>query len=204
MSYLFVFEGVDGVGKTTLIRKIANKLEEAGITVRIMSDPSKEIPVCAAIRQEVLDNSYSREQSSLLFQASRVILDRYIRQGDSNEVILLDRYWPSTAVYQYDGVDLKKYKEITELMHSALQPDAFFLIEDTPERIQGRLAGRDDKNRYDDVEVIKIKHKMRRYRDVFNAYKGFFSCVPVYALKLQDAQTMALRAITMILAEKIN
>lgn len=200
---LFVFEGVDGVGKTTLIKSLASKLSAAGYDVLTLSDPSKELPLCSLIREEVLGKDYSSEDSMALFIASRIILDKYILDTDDSTVILLDRYWPSTAVYQLKGLDNGKHNELMNLMETSLVPDGIFLIEDNPSDIEFRLVNRSmERNRYDETDYAVIANRMRRYRDVLRVFKAYNPRTMVDIVQLAGAESHILSSICKKLSEK--
>lgn len=166
---LFVFEGVDGVGKSTLVTTVRDKLAELGISAVILSDPSKELEATKAIREEVFANEYHPDQASVLFKAARIILEKHISSYPKDTVILLDRYWPSTAVYQYKGLKEGLVHKVVALILSAIPVAKYFHIYQDATVILDRFRNRNGEvNHYDADSLDKIQFRMQNYLDVFN------------------------------------
>lgn len=171
---LFVFEGTDGVGKTTLIEKVASELRALGKVVVVLSDPSKEFDCTIGIREEVFKNKYRTEDAAVMFKAARLVLERHIWGLRSNPsvIILLDRYWPSTAIYQYEGVHSDFRREIVDLMTESINVTEYFLITDKPKNIKSRLESRNaEKNHYDVEDEEGIRYMQKQYRLLFKVMK---------------------------------
>lgn len=102
-SGLFVaFEGGDGSGKTTQVRALAQRLEEAGREVVTSREPGGT-PLGEAIRNLLLhgDDMGARAEA-LLYAASRAQhVDELIRPAlERGAAVITDRYWDSSIAYQ--------------------------------------------------------------------------------------------------------
>ena len=64
-----VFEGIDGVGKSTVSRKVAEELESRGMRVKVTAEPTHE-GIGAFIRSG-LSGPISQKTEALLFVADR-------------------------------------------------------------------------------------------------------------------------------------
>ncbi|HQH50557.1 MAG TPA: dTMP kinase [Candidatus Cloacimonadota bacterium] len=105
MKGLFVtFEGIEGSGKSTQMKMLAEKLEELGRPLLLTREPGGP-PIAESIRALLLDpgnKEMLRETELLLYSASRAqhtgqwILPA-LRQG---KIVLCDRYYDSTIAYQ--------------------------------------------------------------------------------------------------------
>lgn len=90
---IFAFEGVDGAGKTTAMKKVAEKL----------SHPTEifKFPTYTQL------GLYAKDSSKPYSGAMYFLLDIYeemvhIQNSlDNNKIVLVDRFWPSTLVYAY-------------------------------------------------------------------------------------------------------
>lgn len=104
-----VFEGIDGTGKTTLCRNVADRLRADGRDVEVTAEPTHE-GIGALIRSGSIDG-ISQRTESLLFLADRSHHTEQIRTWvDQGKVVLCDRYFASTIAYQSsklngDGID---------------------------------------------------------------------------------------------------
>lgn len=102
---LFVtFEGGDGTGKTTQLRRLAARLRAAGRTVVETREPGGA-PGAEEIRRLVLEGEpgrWSPVTELLLFNASRRDhMERVVAPALSRgEVVLCDRFADSTRIYQ--------------------------------------------------------------------------------------------------------
>jgi dTMP kinase len=102
---LIVFEGVDGTGKSTQIRHALDWIKANGFVVESYREPGGT-EVGERIRTLLLDKAISDIEAHaemMLFFASRAQLaHEKIRPAlkDENKIVLLDRYFYSTAAYQ--------------------------------------------------------------------------------------------------------
>lgn len=91
------FEGLDGAGKTTLVRKVASLLREVNLPVVHTKEPT-DGEYGAGVRNPRLPR-YAREQAAWADRGEHVhrVLRPALERGD---IILCDRYYLSTAAYQ--------------------------------------------------------------------------------------------------------
>ena len=138
---LYVFEGADGCGKTTLASRLACWLSEKGIAVDLLAFPGREAGTLGQ-HVNVLHHDPGAFGIRELFPASLQLLhvaahldtiERRIRPAlASGRIVVLDRYWWSTWVYgRVAGVaaaTLEAMIAIERAHWAADQPDAVFLI----------------------------------------------------------------------------
>lgn len=106
---VFVFEGVDHVGKTTIISQLNQKLtNEYNLSVLSFSFPGKEERTLGGLVYDIHHNTlkYFNEPINsasiqLLHIASHIdnIYTKIIPAMKNSEIILLDRFWWSTFAY---------------------------------------------------------------------------------------------------------
>ena len=105
---LFItFEGMDGSGKTTQMRRLAERLRGRGRTVLETAEPGGTA-IGRKVRQILLDaanQELSPTAELLLYFASRAQnVDERIRPAlERGEIVLADRFTDSTLVYQGCG-----------------------------------------------------------------------------------------------------
>jgi len=105
---LFItFEGMDGSGKTTQMRRLAARLRGLGRTVVETVEPGGP-PIAMQIRRILLDaanQELSPSTEVLLYFASRAQnVDQWIAPAlDRGEIVLSDRFTDSSLVYQGYG-----------------------------------------------------------------------------------------------------
>lgn len=99
---LIAFEGIDGVGKTTQLRLLAEALTKMGHNVVSTREPTNG-PFGRKIRQVLVNrNAVSPEEEFELFMADRrEHVEKLIGPSLSKgKIVLTDRYYLSTAAYQ--------------------------------------------------------------------------------------------------------
>ncbi|MBM2577523.1 dTMP kinase [Jannaschia sp. Os4] len=137
------FEGIDGSGKSTQARRLAEHLRGQGREVVLTREPGGS-EGAEEIRALVLRGDpgrWSPETELLLFNAARRDnLERTIRPAlDRGAVVICDRYADSTRVYQ--GLTRHDLTAKVDALHDLMigrEPDATFLIDLDPAVALGR------------------------------------------------------------------
>ena len=141
------FEGIDGSGKSTQARLLADHLRGAGREVVVTREPGGS-EGAEEIRKLVLEGGtdrWSSETELLLFTAARRDhLERVIRPVLARGAVLIcDRFADSTRVYQ--GLSRGRLRDEVDALHAlmiGLEPDRTFLIDMDPETGLARALGR--------------------------------------------------------------
>ena len=135
---LITFEGIDGAGKSTQVKKLKRYLTENGREVLTLREPGGTI-VAEKIRELLLESKHDITPIGelLLFSASRAELVQQVILPElkKNKVVILDRFFDSTTAYQgYGrGLDLHLLQEINAIATFGLQPDLTFFLDISPE-----------------------------------------------------------------------
>ena len=132
-------EGIEGSGKTTQIGHIGRFLRSGGVDFTVTREPGGT-ELGAKIRAILLDPRSSEMAPAtelLLYTADRA---QHIRQVilpalDAGKVVLCDRYFDATLVYQgyARGLDLENILKLHQLMCDGLKPELTLLFDLTPE-----------------------------------------------------------------------
>jgi len=145
---LFVsFEGIDGSGKSTQARLLADRLRGLGREVVLTREPGGS-PGAEEIRRLVLTGDRARwspETEILLFTAARRDhLERTIRPALSRgAVVVTDRFADSTRLYQ--GTTRGDLRALVDRLHSlmiGLEPDLTVVIDMDPAQALARSLER--------------------------------------------------------------
>jgi dTMP kinase len=152
------FEGIDGSGKSTQLRLLANFLKQAGCDVLLTREPGGT-PVGNRLRAALLDAHEEVDPLTelLVFAADRAQhVRRVLRPAlESGQIVLSDRYADATRAYQGGGRGFSPelIAEIIELATEGLKPDLTVLfdlsIEDSTARTQRRGNGTQRGDRLD-------------------------------------------------------
>lgn len=135
-----VFEGGDGVGKSTQTRLLADWLRSRGHEVIVTFEPG-EGPIGRQIRDILLSpdtEDLSPRAEALLFAADRAqhvhsLIEPALRRGAT---VISDRYVDSTLAYQGAGraLDVAEIERINWWATGDLRPDLVVLLDLDPER----------------------------------------------------------------------
>ncbi len=149
---LIVFEGTEGAGKTTQLKRLTERLTSLGIPCLAVREPGGT-PVGDAIRQILLDpeREITDATEALLFMASRAeLVAREIRPSLSRGIpVLLDRFFLSTYAYQVVGRGLPEaeVRAANKLATGGLVPDLTLLLDVTAREGLARADARGDRDR---------------------------------------------------------
>lgn len=108
-GFFISFEGGEGAGKSTQIRRLAERLQAAGHDVVLTREPGGS-PGAEAIRELLVNGAADRwspvTETLLMYAARRDHVERVIRPAlAQGKVVLCDRFADSTRAYQGAGGD---------------------------------------------------------------------------------------------------
>jgi dTMP kinase len=184
-GYFITFEGLDGSGKTTQLRRLANWLQAEGHRVVTLRQPGGT-SLGDRIRSILLD---SRSEATLgpiapLAEMALMFADRaqsiheiILPALDSGAIVLCDRYTDSSEAYQGAGRQLGSERILA--MHRAvcddLQPDLTLLLLPSLEASLRRARGRNqrrlqqkgtDENRFEREDDDFYRRIYRAYEEI--------------------------------------
>jgi dTMP kinase len=152
------FEGIDGSGKSTQLRLLANFLKANGCDVLLTREPGGT-PVGNRLRAALLDAQEEVDPLTelLVFAADRAQhVRRVLRPAlEAGQVVFSDRYADATAAYQGAGRGFSPelISEIIELATEGLKPDLTVLfdlsVEDSTTRTRRRANSKQQSDRLD-------------------------------------------------------
>jgi dTMP kinase len=152
------FEGIDGSGKSTQLRLLANFLQHEGCEVMLTREPGGT-PVGNRLRAALLDAHEEVDPLTelLVFAADRAQhVRRVLRPAlESGQIVFSDRYADATRAYQGAGRGFSPelIEEIIQLATEGLKPDLTVLfdlpIEDSTARTRRRGNGTQQGDRLD-------------------------------------------------------
>ncbi len=159
------FEGIEGCGKSTQAKMLAEYLKNKGFEVLLTREPGGP-KISEKIRAILLDTDNKEmlpETELLLYMASRSqhTGEWIIPALKQNKIVISDRYYDSTIAYQgaARNIDLNIIKTITKYATYGLTPDITFLI-DTPAEIGLSRIAKDVADRLEQ-ESLEFHKKVR-------------------------------------------
>src|SRR5207248_211408 len=161
------FEGTEGAGKSTLIRRLAPRLRKrlrglgANRRITITREPGGS-RVAERIRQILLRQEMDPWCELFLYEAARAehlakTLAPALRRGD---VVLCDRFTDSSLAYQgmARGLPWKRVEELNRIATRGLRPALTVLVDVDP---RVGLARASEKTRFE-AEGLDFQRKVRQ------------------------------------------
>jgi len=166
---LFItFEGIEGSGKSTQCKLLKEHLESKGRKVTVTREPGWGA-MGKLIRHLILDDKeldIHPLTELYLFCADRVqhVKDFITPRLKDGEVVICDRYFDSTIVYQGYGrqLDLYMVKKLAEASTLNLVPDITFLLKLPVREGLMRLDLRDETTNRMDEEPMEFHEMIRQ------------------------------------------
>lgn len=162
-------EGPEGSGKSTQIRRLAERLEAMGYPVITTREPGGT-PIGDQIRQVLvrMENKELHPRTEiLLFLAARAqLVEQLIKPAlQDGKIILCDRYGDSTLAYQGygHGLDLEILRYMLDFATDNLKPDLTILLDLDVRTGLTRKKAEDEWNRLDAYEVLFHEHVREGY-----------------------------------------
>ncbi len=194
------FEGGEGAGKSTQVRRLAAYLTDRGHDVTVTREPGGT-PIAEAIRDFILSGKakvLGPESEAVLFAAARADhVDKVIRPAlAGGAFVLCDRFIDSTRVYQgsADGVDPMVVRALERVAVGDTRPDLTIILDvpaDVGMRRTAERTASPDRFESDNLE----KHELRRQAYLEIARKEPQRCVVVDAARTEEEVAEAIRRI---------
>ncbi|MBW2557705.1 MAG: dTMP kinase [Deltaproteobacteria bacterium] len=148
MGVFVTFEGIEGSGKTTQIKKAGDYLKGRGVPFVVTGEPGGT-PAGNELRKILLDKTalvLSGRTEVLLFAADRAqhIKEVIAPAMQRGEIVLCDRFSDATIAYQGYGrkQEIKSVREICDFASRSLVPDMTFLFDISAGKGLDRVIGR--------------------------------------------------------------
>lgn len=153
---LIAVEGIDGAGKTTLANTLAERLRAAGFPVNASKEPTRG-QWGRVLRDSAASGRLTPdEELRLLLLDRREHVEELINPALARgEVVILDRYYPSTAAYQgAAGLDVANLLEQNAF---APAPDVVLVLDLHPAEGLRRIRARgDEPNLFETEEALTV------------------------------------------------
>jgi dTMP kinase len=162
MRKFVTFEGIDGSGKSTILRIVYELLKSKGYDVVLTVEPTDSW--LGKYVQECIESDSDPFVTAFVFIADRIEHCRQIKKWlNEGKIVLCDRYAEST--YAYQGVQLQELMKnpirwLKELSYDRIIiPDRTFVFVIDPEKSIDRIQNRDKLTSFEKVSFLKKVHE---------------------------------------------
>jgi dTMP kinase len=153
-SGLFItFEGIDGTGKSTQLRRAVRYIRKCGHRVLVTREPGGT-KTGERIRDILLASKSGKlapvAELALMYAARAQLLEERIRPALARGgIVVSDRYNTASFAYQGYGRELgtATVRALDRVICGATQPDVTIILDLDPEQARGRALGRDTRKR---------------------------------------------------------
>ena len=191
MKGLFItFEGTEGSGKTTLIDKVENYLNDKGFKVVKTREPGG-IKIAEQIRNVILDVNNTKMDKiteALLYAASRRqhLVEKVLPNLEKGYIVICDRFIDSSLAYQgyARGIGIDKVYKINLSATDGILPDYTFYIDVRPEVGLARIAKNNREQNRLDLENINFN------KNVYEGYKQVEKLFPERFININGEQSI--------------
>lgn len=168
MSLFITFEGGEGSGKSTVLRKVDERLRENGYQTVVTREPGGT-PIAEQIRNVILDKENTAmdpRTEALLYAASRRqhLVEKIWPALKEGKLILCDRYLDSSLAYQGGARNLgiENVLNVNRFATEDTYPDLTILFDIEPELGLRRIAANASRevNRLD-LEKMSFHQEVR-------------------------------------------
>lgn len=168
----FVFEGIDGSGKSTQVKLLAKNLEENGHKVYTTCEPTDG--AIGKFIREILRGGVKASEKTIaaLFLADRLDhleneLNGLRQKVDEGYIVICDRYYFSSYAYHSAHVPLSWVIEANSVCADILKPTLNIFLDISPQKSLERIQeGRED------FELFENEERLTTTRtQYFNAFE---------------------------------
>jgi len=166
-GFFVVFEGGDGAGKSTQVKKLTNNLEKLNETIVLTREPGGT-ELGLKIREILLDQDefeVTPRMEALLFAADRSInMSQVIKPAlEKGNVVIADRHIDSSIAYQGVGRELgaQTIEDISRWAVQDIVPDLTVLLDVNAATGQSRLRKKDRLDRESELFHEKVNQAFR-------------------------------------------
>jgi len=167
MKGMFIsFEGGEGAGKTTVLKRVAHKLTKRGYDVITTREPGG-IEIAEQIRTIILDKeniAMDQRTEALLYAAARRqhLVQKVIPALSADKIVLCDRFIDSSLAYQgyARNIGIDEVLQINEFAIESCMPKLTLYFHCRPEVGLQRIEENDREQNRLDLETITFHQKV--------------------------------------------
>lgn len=165
-NFFVAFEGLDGSGKSTHVKLLAEKLRGQGLNIYTTAEPTTSR--IGQIIKDIFKHKMEADHRTIaaLYAADRLDhltnkTDGILKKLEEGYTVITDRYYFSSYAYHGTHMDINWVINANSLSADLLRPDLNIYIDISPDESMKRLSkARDSIELYESIENLKkVKEK---------------------------------------------
>ena len=165
-NFFIAFEGLDGSGKSTQVKLLAERLKGQGLKIYTTAEPTTSR--IGHIIKDIFKHKMEADHRTIaaLYAADRLDhltnkADGILKKMEEGYTVITDRYYFSSYAYHGTHMDINWVITTNSLSADLLRPDLNIYIDISPEESMKRLnKGRDSIELYESTENLRqVKEK---------------------------------------------
>jgi dTMP kinase len=163
----FVFCGLDGSGKTTQLKLLAQALEDAKFSTCLTSEPTAWY-----LKDSFVQNYFGQGQMDeyrlaalALFSAAdraRHLSEVILPNLNEGKIVISSRYVFSTYAYFF-GRGLRDQVWLATINRYSIEPDLTIFLDLEPEAALDRIAKRGDKPKREELDISRLREIRQQF-----------------------------------------
>jgi dTMP kinase len=175
-NFFIAFEGLDGSGKTTQVKLLAETFKENGYAIYTTAEPTTSR--IGLMIKDIFKHKMEADHRTIaaLYAADRLehLLnksDGILKQLEEGYTVITDRYYFSSYAYHAVHMSMDWVIQANSLSAGLLRPDLNIFIDTSPElSIQRVSQGRSSIELYETID--NLKEVRDKYFEAFKILKG--------------------------------
>lgn len=179
-GYFITFEGIEGSGKSTLIKGLINELKNRHIDFLVTREPGDvNSKITKDIKKLIYKyNDLTSLAEAFLFQADRAYhVEKIIKPNlNKGKLVICDRFIDSSVVYQgiLGNVSRETIEELNHISTKSLLPNLTILLDIDPKIAIKRITQNNrETNKFDLKDLNFHKKVAKAYLSLANESKRF-------------------------------
>ena len=193
------FEGLDGVGKSTQLQKLADHLRQRGIDVITTREPGGTTlgdKLRAVLLSSRTSGLSARAELALMFADRAQHIDEQIMPAlAKGQWVLCDRFTDSSEAYQGGGRELGSgtVRQLHKLLCHDLKPDlTILMISDVASNIARARRRNTEKSKRSQTDENRFEKESRAFHErVLEAFLALAAREPQRVVKVDAAEQIA-------------
>ena len=175
-NFFIAFEGLDGSGKTTQVKLLADKFKENGYAIYTTAEPTTSR--IGLMIKDIFKHKMEADHRTIaaLYAADRLEhllnkTDGILKKLEEGYTVITDRYYFSSYAYHAVHMSMDWVIQANSLSAGLLRPDLNIFIDTSPELSMQRVSqGRTSIELYESID--NLKQVRDKYFEAFKIQKG--------------------------------